>query len=478
MKKIAIAAAAVIFVLPVSAFAVKNDERPVLPVGGISAEFIKMETSSGIPDISLFENNVCDEGGAENVTPADFYSYGGDYAYQYYKSSGNEAKVFLYEQILESCKTISTTKENYADIYTVYDYGMVIDGALSINLTKMQRDYPEQVIILDEEKYKLTANDVAEVYFMFRNDHPEYYWLLDSCAAQDNKLLMLLNEDYNDYEKRFEVDELISENINACLSSVKPSEPQSDQQTVKLVYDYIAGLVEYGFDETGQPLDTAYAHSITGVFDGDPETDVVCEGYAKAFQLILNALDIDNIYVTGNAYNGVEWGGHAWNMVRMDDGQYYNFDITWDDSGNTVTYRYFAAGNWFNGDHVPGSPEETSVDFLYELPQAPNKDYEIEDPYLANMECEAAATENGTYTFEVEFDDHVENSIAVAACYDSQGRLIEIKMVEVNGTHAEINGVEVGTDAADVTVMAWLDGSNTPIAPCVEFNVASSEEDQ
>ncbi len=467
MEKIAIAAAAAFFVLPLSSFAAGIEEKPVLPVGRAGTDTIRLEVGDVSDGISLFEDDSYDE---EHTQQAEFYNYGSYYAYKDFEQRSNpKARQKIYTDILENCKQISISGRDLLSIET-------IGNSISSQTIK---EYSEQFVIIPRN---ITIDELNEIYFMFRNDHPEYYWLPSVCYYVESKdsilLMLMLSDEYNEADERSYMDSVIEANVMKCITDIYESEPRTDQQTVKLVYDYIAGLVEYGFDETGQPLDTAYAHSITGVFDGDPETDVVCEGYAKAFQLILNALDIDNIYVTGNAYNGVEWGGHAWNMVRMDDGQYYNFDITWDDSGNTVTYRYFAAGSWFNKDHVPGSSEETSVDFLYELPQVPNKDYEIEDPYLANMECEAAATENGTYTFEVEFDDHVENSIAVAACYDSQGRLIEIKMVEVNGTHAEINGVEVGTDAADVTVMAWLDGSNTPIAPCVEFNVASSEEDQ
>lgn len=40
---------------------------------------------------------------------------------------------------------------------------------------------------------------------------------------------------------------------------------------------------------------------------------VVCEGYAKAFQYLLNLSGIDNIFVAGSSH-GV---GHAWNCVYI-----------------------------------------------------------------------------------------------------------------------------------------------------------------
>ena len=79
------------------------------------------------------------------------------------------------------------------------------------------------------------------------------------------------------------------------------------------------------------------SHSITGVFDAQYHT-AVCEGYAKSFQLLMNAAGVSNFYIVGLG-NG---GGHAWNMAQMDDGYYYYFDATWDDTAQTS--KYFAAG--------------------------------------------------------------------------------------------------------------------------------------
>ena len=36
---------------------------------------------------------------------------------------------------------------------------------------------------------------------------------------------------------------------------------------------------------------------------------------------------------------------HMWNNVKMDDGEWYNLDLTWDDSGEEVSYSYFLIGS-------------------------------------------------------------------------------------------------------------------------------------
>lgn len=60
----------------------------------------------------------------------------------------------------------------------------------------------------------------------------------------------------------------------------------------------------------------------------------VCEGIAKTFKLLLNALDIKCVVVKGKATDDLSGNVssdtlHAWNMVKIDDKPYY-VDLTWD----------------------------------------------------------------------------------------------------------------------------------------------------
>ena len=56
-----------------------------------------------------------------------------------------------------------------------------------------------------------------------------------------------------------------------------------------------------------------------------------CEGYARAYQYLLQKAGIPALYVTGEA-NG---GGHAWIIMECEDGTWYHVDPTWDDGENT-----------------------------------------------------------------------------------------------------------------------------------------------
>ena len=68
------------------------------------------------------------------------------------------------------------------------------------------------------------------------------------------------------------------------------------------------------------------------VFDGDTATEVVCEGYAKAFQYLCDLGGLDCISVSGVMAGGTGAGGHMWNIVTL-DGENYLVDVTNCDEG-------------------------------------------------------------------------------------------------------------------------------------------------
>lgn len=58
----------------------------------------------------------------------------------------------------------------------------------------------------------------------------------------------------------------------------------------------------------------------------------VCEGYARAFKVLCDELEIPCVLVDGDARNDCyeKPGGHMWNYVQLDDG-WYAVDVTWND---------------------------------------------------------------------------------------------------------------------------------------------------
>lgn len=79
----------------------------------------------------------------------------------------------------------------------------------------------------------------------------------------------------------------------------------------------------------------------------------VCESYALAMTRCLDALGIPNMYATGQAVQGNQSGGHAWNYIQMPDGNWYLHDSTWNDSeaAGTSTEQYLLCGE--DSAHIP-----------------------------------------------------------------------------------------------------------------------------
>ncbi len=83
---------------------------------------------------------------------------------------------------------------------------------------------------------------------------------------------------------------------------------------------------------------TAYGNpwQIIWVFDRDPSTNVVCEGYSKAFQYLCDLSSFEGNTVcytaTGVMGDGRKSGNHMWNIVTL-NGANYLVDVTNCDSG-------------------------------------------------------------------------------------------------------------------------------------------------
>ncbi len=109
--------------------------------------------------------------------------------------------------------------------------------------------------------------------------------------------------------------------------------------------DEICSLVSYN-KSAASNTSTPYGDpwQLIYVFDGDDTTNVVCEGYSKAFQYLcdLSAFDLDILChsVTGT----IPTGDHMWNIVSV-EGKNYLVDVTNSDSGTAGSKgQLFLAG--------------------------------------------------------------------------------------------------------------------------------------
>lgn len=131
----------------------------------------------------------------------------------------------------------------------------------------------------------------------------------------------------------------VKEAANNAASIVSRYQDQNDYEKLTSYAETICRLVSYDDSAAADP-DIPYGDpwQLVYVFDKDPDTNVVCEGYSKAFQYLCDLSDFKSDRITcytmaGNAYLFL-WDEeyymfpHMWNIVTMEDGKNYLVDLT------------------------------------------------------------------------------------------------------------------------------------------------------
>lgn len=115
----------------------------------------------------------------------------------------------------------------------------------------------------------------------------------------------------------------------------------SDESKLRGYASEICSLTSYNDEAAAGGIAYGNPWQLVWVFDENPNTKVVCEGYSKAFQYLCNLTnfsgDIGVITVTGTMRGGTGEGRHMWNLVRLNDGFNYLVDVTNIDEG-TIGY--------------------------------------------------------------------------------------------------------------------------------------------
>lgn len=113
------------------------------------------------------------------------------------------------------------------------------------------------------------------------------------------------------------------------------------------------------------------------VFDEDSTTNVVCEGYAKAFQYLcdLTAFADESIYsyiVSGTMSGDAGEGPHMWNIVHMGENGNYLVDVTNCDQnmigeGDQLFLAGYASGNMTDGYRFQASSKQVAYRYQEEM---------------------------------------------------------------------------------------------------------------
>ncbi len=169
----------------------------------------------------------------------------------------------------------------------------------------------------------------------------------------------------------FEVDSKYGKGVTDAAANARiiadRHKGKTDYARLAAYRDEICALTSYNDEAATGNISYGNPWQVIWVFDEDPNTNVVCEGYAKAFQY-LNELsgdaDVSVICVTGLMIDETGSENHMWNIVNMDNGKNYMADITNCDMGETGSDDLFLVG------YTDGSVAEGYIYTVYDWSSA------------------------------------------------------------------------------------------------------------
>jgi len=208
---------------------------------------------------------------------------------------------------------------------------------------------------------------ISRQYKRVIDEHPELFWLDGSgkCAGTIMGNVALMNIeigtlcDINSVPQMKTlldkaVTEIIFETNKRCKTDFEKAEFVHDVLIMNCEYDAETYYRWMGMgDDRFNSAHTSYGCLVN--------RKAVCAGYAKAYMLIMNELGIECGYVEGTAGTQGNFGPHAWNYIKLDDG-YYMVDLTWDDpignSSGNIYHNYFCVNTeTISKDHTIGDDQ-------------------------------------------------------------------------------------------------------------------------
>ncbi len=123
--------------------------------------------------------------------------------------------------------------------------------------------------------------------------------------------------------------------IATAKNVVEANKNKTDVEKLQAYCKYICDNVAYN---SSVDLSSPYGDpwQLIYVFDGNDTTNVLCEGYVKAFQYLCELTkfegNVKSYIVTGHLSGGTGAGPHMWNVVITDEGNFIA-DVTNSDAG-------------------------------------------------------------------------------------------------------------------------------------------------
>lgn len=203
-----------------------------------------------------------------------------------------------------------------ADVYPSFiNYSLYVDyKVITINVVPQQ--------IATKSNSKLEASKIYEIdYQKESSDHQiplEKSNLKEIEVETSQQLYYVVENKYKPILKKNSIAEKIYFTAKDILNSII-DDTMNEYQKAKQIYNYICSEISYDYITSGEStynLNENQAYFLEGVFLNQ---NAVCDGKSKAYSLLCNMENINNVRVT--AIND-KYQGHAYNYIKIFDKWY------------------------------------------------------------------------------------------------------------------------------------------------------------
>ena len=315
---------------------------------------------------------------------------------------GNQLETLLSQEIYDEFVTRYVIDESDVGTFTINESEPC---TFEVELPDKYDDDEFDAIVEQNADYQQgqynIERSVTTAFQAFEADYPEIFWLYwyDYGYSNNGEVLDgVYHGSLTDieitteapYKTAYSERDKVSENIEEALACIIDSmEDESRYSQVKAIHDYICDNAEYdnkAANNSGKAK-YRYAHVAAPLFNG--KGIFVCEGYAKAFKILCDIMEIPCLLVEGTTDSSDKDSSsdHMWNYVQMEDGKWYGVDVTWDDESDGIGYDYFLVGKRskgfdnirFSKDHIPSTAQvelSNGNTFGFSYPELSENGYE------------------------------------------------------------------------------------------------------
>ena len=169
---------------------------------------------------------------------------------------------------------------------------------------------------------RLNDSDFNSLIYALSYDNPDLICFSGECRLQRTGGVYYFIPEYTHTSSEHDA---LMQRLESAAGKILSSQNRYSGEYAKELYlhDSLCEVCSYDYADTADLTVSSYDALVNG--------SAVCEGYAKAFKLLLDRAGIKSYLVTGIARD--ESGnteGHMWNVVKLSGGNYY-VDPTWDD---------------------------------------------------------------------------------------------------------------------------------------------------